>query len=83
MISKNKKNIVFILWGKAPQFFEQYIDKKNDHLILKWDAPTAENVAENKWFGNQHFLLTTNYLKKMYPHQSLIQWGLWEYDNTL
>lgn len=61
-LSKSKKNIVFILWGKFAQQKEALIDP-NKHLVLKAAHPSPFS-AHNGFFGCQHFSITNNYLKE-------------------
>lgn len=42
-LSTNKCNLVFVLWGKKAQEYEQYI--KGDHTILKAPHPASESYS--------------------------------------
>jgi uracil-DNA glycosylase len=60
-IAEQKKNIVFILWGKFAQGKETLIDHSK-HLILKAAHPSPFS-AYNGFFGCRHFSKTNEYLK--------------------
>lgn len=62
IISKQKPNLVFILWGKYAQKKEEFISKNNQHLILKSAHPSPLS-AYNGFFGCKHFSKTNSYLK--------------------
>ena len=72
IISKKRKNIVFILWGKEAIKKEYLIDKEK-HLILKSSHPSPLS-AYRGFFGSKHFSKTNNYLieKNINP----INWGI-------
>jgi uracil-DNA glycosylase len=61
-ISAQKKNIVFILWGKFAQDKMILIDGTK-HLILKSAHPSPLS-ATNGFFGCRHFSKTNEYLMK-------------------
>ncbi|MFZ9044988.1 MAG: uracil-DNA glycosylase [Cyclobacteriaceae bacterium] len=60
IVSENKKNIVFLLWGSYAQKKSELIDA-NNHLILKAPHPSPLS-AHRGFFGCQHFSKTNNYL---------------------
>lgn len=62
IISNNKKNIVFLLWGKYAQkkFNLINVDK---HYILKSSHPSPFS-AKNGFLGCNHFLKTNSFLLK-------------------
>ena len=62
ILSNNKKNIVFLLWGSYAHKKEEFIDKTNN-LILKAPHPSPLS-AYTGFFGCKHFSKTNNYLKK-------------------
>ena len=62
IISSQKQNIVFLLWGNFAIKKGSKIDK-NKHLILESGHPSPMSVNQGKWFGNQHFSRTNSYLK--------------------
>ena len=61
-ISREKKNIVFLLWGNYAQKKEEFI-YPNEHLILKSVHPSPLS-AYNGFFGSKPFSQTNNFLIK-------------------
>ena len=53
-IAKNRKGLVFLLWGKNAQEKEKLISKQNNHLILKCPHPSGLS-AHRGFFGSKHF----------------------------
>ena len=55
MLSRNKSNLVFVLWGKKAQEYEMYI--RNNHTILKAAHPAAESYSGGRagFFSCGHF----------------------------
>jgi uracil-DNA glycosylase len=70
ILSENFEHKVFILWGNFAIKKEKLIDS-NKHLILKSPHPSPFS-AYNGFFGNNHFLLTNQYLKKYFQQE--IDW---------
>ena len=62
IISKNKNNIVFLLWGSYAMSKQKNIDQ-NKHLILTSSHPSPFS-AYNSFFNSFHFSKTNKYLKK-------------------
>jgi uracil-DNA glycosylase len=60
-ISDYKSNVVFLLWGKFAQQFAKNIDGTK-HQILSCGHPSFAH-SHKKWFGNNHFNLTNEYLQ--------------------
>lgn len=60
-ISKNKENIVFILWGKFAQGKKELIDSQK-HLVLESSHPSPFS-ARKGFFGSKPFSKTNVYLK--------------------
>lgn len=70
VVSTQKENVVFILWGKFAQSKARLIDETK-HLILMAAHPSPFS-AYNSFFGCKHFSKTNHYLKQ---HQSqIINW---------
>ena len=63
LISTNKQNIVFMLWGEYAKKKEYLIDP-NNHLILKSGHPSPMSANRGYWFGNNHFSKCNAYLKE-------------------
>jgi uracil-DNA glycosylase len=60
-ISEEKKNVVFLLWGKYAQNKGAVINAAN-HYILKSKHPSPMSANGGGWFGNHHFSKTNAYL---------------------
>jgi len=61
LISEEKEQIVFLLWGKYAQKKGEIVEEKK-HLILKSGHPSP--LSARHFFGNQHFSKTNAYLEK-------------------
>ena len=61
IISNDKQNIVFLLWGSFAQKKGLKIDR-NKHLVLECGHPSPMSANQGKWFGNKHFSKTNAYL---------------------
>ncbi|MBE9489372.1 MAG: uracil-DNA glycosylase [Bacteroidetes bacterium] len=59
-ISKNKENIVFLLWGGYAKNKTKLIDKTKHH-VLSSGHPSPLSANRGYWFGNKHFS-KTNFL---------------------
>lgn len=59
-LSKTRKHVVYMLWGKFAQQFENIIDK-TDNLILTASHPAARG-NHNTFFKCNHFLQANEYL---------------------
>ena len=62
MLSDEKKELVFILWGAYAQKKGSIIDETK-HLVLK-SAHPSPFAANRGFFGNNHFLKANEYLTK-------------------
>jgi len=60
-ISANRRNVVFLLWGKFAQQKRALINM-NDHKVLQAAHPSPLS-AYNGFFGCRHFSQTNNYLQ--------------------
>ncbi len=69
-ISEEKKNIVFLLWGKYAQSKTNLIDSRK-HLVLTAPHPSPFS-AHTGFLGCRHFSKTNNYLSK--TNQIPIKW---------
>ncbi|MDX1830164.1 MAG: uracil-DNA glycosylase [Lutibacter sp.] len=63
IISKNKENVVFLLWGGFAKKKSVLIDSKK-HCILTSGHPSPLSANRGYWFGNKHFSKANNYLKE-------------------
>jgi uracil-DNA glycosylase len=61
-VSDEKKNVVFLLWGKYAQQKQELIDETK-HLVLKAAHPSPFS-AFNGFMGCRHFSKTNEYLVK-------------------
>lgn len=61
-ISDQKKNVVFLLWGKFAQEKQELIDETR-HQVLKAAHPSPYS-ADKGFFGCRHFSKTNEYLMK-------------------
>jgi len=61
-VSAQKKNIVFLLWGKFAQEKQSLIDETR-HLVLRAAHPSPFS-ADKGFFGCRHFSKTNEYLVK-------------------
>ena len=61
-ISKEKENIVFILWGNYAQSKQIFIDESK-HCIIKSVHPSPLSATRG-FFGSKPFSQTNNYLKE-------------------
>jgi len=60
-VSKNRTNVVFLLWGRFARSKKSLIDQ-NRHLILEAAHPSPLS-AYNGFFGCKHFSRTNKYLE--------------------
>lgn len=60
ILSHNKQNLVFLLWGNYARQKEALIDAQK-HLILKSPHPSPYS-ADKGFFGNHHFSKANDYL---------------------
>ncbi|MCL4137301.1 UNVERIFIED_CONTAM: hypothetical protein GTU68_035351 [Idotea baltica] len=61
-ISKEKEQVVFLLWGGYAKKKEKLIDIKK-HVVLKTGHPSPLSANRGYWFGNAHFSKTNEVLK--------------------
>jgi len=71
VLSEEKENLVFLLWGGFAKKKQGLIDG-NKHLILTSGHPSPLSANKGYWFGNQHFSKTNEYLKQ--KGKLLIEW---------
>ncbi len=62
VISTEKENLVFFLWGSYAQKKGESIDRSN-HLVLESVHPSPLSAARG-FFGNKHFSRCNDYLKE-------------------
>ncbi|XCF07583.1 uracil-DNA glycosylase [Tamlana crocina] len=62
LISSEKENVVFLLWGGFAKKKAKLIDAKK-HNILNSGHPSPLSANRGYWFGNKHFSLANQYLE--------------------
>lgn len=72
-LSRQKKNLVFLLWGKYAQNKSSLINSENGHLILKAPHPSPFS-AHTGFLGCKHFSKANNFLEK--KGVETIDWNL-------
>jgi len=60
-LSKEKKGLVFLLWGGYAKRKGRVIDTSR-HLVLTSGHPSPLSANRGYWFGNRHFSQTNDYL---------------------
>lgn len=70
-ISKEKENVVFLLWGGFAKKKGAKIDTKK-HFVLTGGHPSPLSANRGYWFGNKHFSKTNKYLAS--KHLKSIEW---------
>lgn len=55
--------MVYLLWGGPARSLKKYLHNPN-HLILECNHPSPLSANRGGWFGNNHFKLVNEYLKK-------------------
>ncbi|MFV8225800.1 uracil-DNA glycosylase [Christiangramia aquimixticola] len=63
IISEEKENVVFLLWGGYAKKKTKLIDSSK-HLILTSGHPSPLSANRGYWFGNRHFSKTNEFLKE-------------------
>jgi len=72
ILSSNKTNLVFILWGAYANKKSELIDSSK-HLILSAPHPSPFSAYKG-FFGSRHFSKTNNYLES--TNQVAIDWSI-------
>ncbi|WP_458626510.1 uracil-DNA glycosylase [Winogradskyella sp. PC D3.3] len=73
-ISKEKNNVVFLLWGGFAKQKRKFIDTTK-HIILESGHPSPLSANRGYWFGNKHFSKTNSQLA-LVADSTLIDWKL-------
>ena len=71
IINKNKKDVVFLLWGGYAKTKNKLI-YNNKNYVLTSGHPSPLSANRGYWFGNKHFSQTNNILKS--NGLSIIKW---------
>ncbi len=61
ILSENRENLVFLLWGGYAKKKGARIDASK-HLVLTSGHPSPLSANRGMWFGNKHFSKTNEYL---------------------
>ena len=62
-LSLHRDHIVFMLWGSYARSKASLIDSSK-HLVLQSAHPSPLSANRGGWFGNHHFSLCNNYLRR-------------------
>lgn len=62
-LNKQDRPIVFLLWGGSARKLKSELNNPN-HLILESVHPSPLSANRGGWFGNNHFKITNEFLKK-------------------
>lgn len=73
LISEQKEDIIFLLWGGFAKKKAKLIDKKK-HTILTSGHPSPLSANRGYWFGNQHFSTVNTVLKA--NNKEEIDWNI-------
>lgn len=61
ILSEERKDLVFLLWGGPAKKKGRKIDEEK-HLVLTSGHPSPLSAIRGHWFGNKHFSKTNSYL---------------------
>ena len=64
VLSEERENLVFLLWGGPAQKKGRKIDS-DKHLVLTSGHPSPLAANRGYWFGNKHFSKTNQYLSSV------------------
>ena len=73
LISKEKQNVVFLLWGGYAKKKKKLIDT-HKHFVLDTGHPSPLSANRGFWFGNKHFSRTNSLLQQ--SGFAVIEWRL-------
>ncbi|HEA30975.1 MAG TPA: uracil-DNA glycosylase [Leeuwenhoekiella sp.] len=62
-ISKQRENVVFLLWGGYAKKKQRLIDT-DKHMVFTSGHPSPLSANRGYWFGNRHFSKTNVFLKE-------------------
>lgn len=75
ILSEEKEDLVFLLWGGPAKKKGRQIDPSR-HLILTSGHPSPLSAIRGHWFGNKHFSRTNSFLVS--KGKAPIDWGVGE-----
>lgn len=63
-LSEKKTQVIFLLWGKEAQKYEELIDPNSKHLVLRAGHPYTEvlETVPGNFYGNGHFSVVRDVL---------------------
>ena len=73
LISDNRNNVVFLLWGGFAKKKKKLVDREK-HFVLETGHPSPLSANRGYWFDNKHFSKTNSLLEQV--GQSAIEWKL-------
>ncbi len=73
IISEEKANVVFLLWGGFAKKKKKIIDTSK-HFVLESGHPSPLSANRGYWFGNRHFSTTNSLLEQ--AGVSVVDWKL-------
>ena len=73
LISQEKQNVVFLLWGGFAKKKKKLINTAL-HSVLETGHPSPLSANRGYWFGNKHFSKTNSLLQRV--GESVIDWKL-------
>ena len=73
LISSEKQNVVFLLWGGFAKKKKKLINTTY-HFVLETGHPSPLSANRGYWFGNKHFSKTNSLLEQV--GETVIQWDL-------
>ena len=73
LISQEKQNVVFLLWGGFAKKKKKLINTAL-HSVLESGHPSPLSANRGYWFGNKHFSKTNSLLQRV--GESVIDWKL-------
>lgn len=62
-LNEHENPIIYMLWGNNARIYKKYITNKK-HLILESVHPSPLSANRGGWFGNNHFKLANDFLRK-------------------
>ena len=71
IMSKEKENVVFLLWGGFAKQKMKLIDMDKHH-VLSTGHPSPLSANRGYWFGNKHFSKTNSLLEQAFQYS--VEW---------
>jgi uracil-DNA glycosylase len=64
-LSRERKEVVYLLWGRVAQAFDIYIDPISNYILKCGHPMTKTYQGRDTWSNNGHFIETNNILKDL------------------